>query len=96
MKAYTKVELQVNMLKLYKYAYNKVEDWISDKKDDGNNVGFDDIADPTTSSSKTFTEARGEGLYDDYKDGITRFDEQTWEELQDYAAWIGETIDEEK
>lgn len=51
MKAYTKVELQVNMLKLYEFAYNKVEDWISDKKDDGNNVGFDDIADPTTSSS---------------------------------------------
>ena len=50
MKAYTKVELQVNMLKLYEFAYNKVEDWISDQKGDGKKVGFDDIADPTTSS----------------------------------------------
>lgn len=92
MKAYSKVEVQIDMLALYKFAYDEVEGDLAGY--DG--FSFSDIAAPAEAPVPTFTENIANSLLDGYKQGITVWDEFQWQELDSFKATLLETIEEEK
>lgn len=75
MKAYSKLEVQIDMLALYKQAYDDVEADLEGYRGSDVGVSFGDIAEPAPTESKTFTENIANSLIDGYKEGITSWDE---------------------
>lgn len=92
MKAYSKVEVQVDMLALYKQAYDDLEvDFAG-----ADSVEFSDIPEPAPTTSQTFTEKIANSLIDSYKEGTTMWDEYQWEDLNSFKQTLEEIIEEEK
>lgn len=73
-----------------------MEDWLSDQSSDGFSVSFNDIEDVRTKDTRTYHEKNYNGLIDDFKEGISVFDEETYRELNNYIAYLEEIIAEEK
>ena len=74
MKAYSKLEVQMDMLALYKFAYDETETYLQGFRDNEVGVGFSDLPAPA-SSSTTFHEGLANSLIDGFKEGVITWDE---------------------
>lgn len=95
MKAYSKIEVQMDMLALYQNAYDETETYLQGFRDDDVGVAFSDIPEPA-STSTTYHETIANSLIDSFKEGTTTWDEFAWSELDSFKATLVETIEEEK
>lgn len=94
MKAYTKVEVQADMIEIYREAHKKTSKVIDDNIDAGYKIKFVDVDEPDPVEG-TFHKARKNDLIADSKDGYIIFDENTFEQLDSFIATLEETINEE-
>lgn len=95
MKAYTRVEIQADMLALYKEAHKKLSKYLDDKADEGYKIKYLDIDEPDPVDG-SFHDSRKDDLIADSSDGYIIFDESTFEQLDSFKATLEETINEEK